>query len=444
MKKLKFLCLLLVLSLSLSSCRPFNEVSFSGKIETWADVFSSYWHKMNTNYVFWDIEDINWDDIYDQYMPKFEALGLIEDENKSSDELYSNLITACRYFYEIIIKLHDGHYILALWAPIWGDTGPLYTLNPNIYREMISLGYSEEEVFNSIFMTDEEMEEAIKNYFLMIEETTANIYSYTFSPGKIASSYGFNKVNYIESEDGALNILYSKSDDGIVYFSFNCFYFSYYSDEKIDQALSWLENEIGKSDTKAVVIDLRGNSGGFAIDLNKFCIPFLPESGNVHFADTKRKGGDNRTDYGPWLPFYISRDENEECYPFNKDIPIAILQNRISASASELTIMFFKALREDYGYNVRTFGDISDGANGAYLEENSEYNYNAGTTAISYYISYMQTPYCQLRYKDGTIYEGVGIEADEYVEYDYEAFKKRGEDPRLKAALDWAISESEK
>ena len=375
-------------------------------------------------------------------MPKFERLGVIEeDENLSSDEKYANLVSACRYFYDITLNLHDGHYIMYLWGPIEGDEGIFYPLQPKIYQIMLSLGYSKEYIFNYCLIDNENIEENLKEYYLLIEETTQNIHTYSFSPEGIASSYGFNKVNYIDSGDDSTKVLYSRSEDDIVYFSFSNYTFDDIpTSDEIYSALEWLKNEIRKSDTKAIVIDLRGNGGGYITELNKFCNPFLPESGKVHFADSKRKGGDNRTDYGPWLPLYISRDENEECYPFNKDIPIAILQNRISASASELTLMFFKVLKDEYGYNVKTFGDISNGANGAYLEENSEYYYNAGTTAISSYIYYMQTPYCQIRYKDRTNYEGVGIETDEYVEYDYEAFKS-GQDPRLKAALDWAISE---
>ena len=53
----------------------------------------------------------------------------------------------------------------------------------------------------------------------------------------------------------------------------------------------------------------------------------------------------------------------------------------------------------------------------------------------------LYTPYLQTRYLDGRNFEGKGIPVsnDGYIPYDYQAFR-RGDDARLKAAIDWLMS----
>ena len=95
-------------------------------------------------------------------------------------------------------------------------------------------------------------------------------------------------------------------------------------------------------------------------------------------------------------------------------------------------------LRDYHGYTVRTFGSYTAGGNGMLngTSEGSEYEYNAGTTRIDPYVSLIYTPYLQLKYCNGTIYEGVGIAPDEEIPFDYNNFIN-GDDERLNAAIRW-------
>ena len=98
--------ILIIFVLLAASCRPQVEISTEEAfIETWADLFTSFWDKMNTQYVFWDLDSPGgeWDDVYFEYLPKFISLkGLIGESEEETD-------TALRYFYDILSDLSDCH-----------------------------------------------------------------------------------------------------------------------------------------------------------------------------------------------------------------------------------------------------------------------------------------------------------------------------------------------
>ena len=77
-------------------------------IYNWSQLFDSYWSGMNYNYVFWDIDPTDWDAVYDEYKPKFDALadkGFSDKE--TNDEAFGMLE-------ELSSGLIDGHFILTL------------------------------------------------------------------------------------------------------------------------------------------------------------------------------------------------------------------------------------------------------------------------------------------------------------------------------------------
>ena len=256
-------------------------------------------------------------------------------------------------------------------------------------------------------------------------------------------------MTFYDSSD--LVVLYGKSSDGIVYLGFSGFSFA-----EVPSNLSSILYDFYSmlSGAKGVIIDLRGNGGGSVSDIPTLWSPFITDdTGSVHFADTRRKSGDNRMDYGPWAAFELfprsqyTGDFYLDIPPvsFDKDIPIAVLHNSGSVSCAEFSVMFFRALRQFYGYNVKTFGSATAGGNGMLLNEDthteSEILFNAGITDIKPYVTLLYTPYCQMRYVDGTIYEGIGIPPDKPSDFVYEDFEA-GTDARLQAAIDW-ITEQE-
>ena len=254
--------------------------------------------------------------------------------------------------------------------------------------------------------------------------------------------HGFEtfKVENISSGSGSLSAATSRSSDGILYFGFPGFSFSrgmglIYSDTESDlwKVMDEFFSALADEETKGIIIDMRGNEGGNVAELRVAFSAFFPAGvEKIHFADTRRKSGEGMLEYGPWLSFEVSKDETMTRGSFNEDIPIAVLVNGESMSCAEFSVMFFSTLRERYGYDVTFIGSRTKGATGEVA--GSDEIYNAGSFEIQPYITGVHTPFCQTRYFDGTIYEGVGIGVDVDGGYSYDAFS-RGDDPALTKAV---------
>ncbi len=106
MKKILTILTILLALLVLSSCT--NDVSdpIKEEIGSWEDVFRQYWETMSLEYVHFSEESgLDWDGVYDEYLPKFREL----DFDKESDSL-----TAFSYFKKIACQLTDYHYALLI------------------------------------------------------------------------------------------------------------------------------------------------------------------------------------------------------------------------------------------------------------------------------------------------------------------------------------------
>ena len=454
----KIIPLLLLIVLVAVSCRPQPDLSRDfDEPETWGETFDIYWKKMSTNYLFWNLdynEGRDWDKVYDEYKGRFDELGLVEDNTRTSAEQKANTLTAYRYFFDIIKHLSDGHYALQMDD----QCDNTITLAPYMYRYLTALDYTEEEIFTFFADPESRKTSLFNRYQDYNNENTVHIMEYSFGLPTTGSgtagtnSYGFLSMQYVNisksTNTNEFHIALGRNSDGIVYFAFSGFNFYPY----ITAALISGENEVSEiiqeffrlvtdENTTGVVIDLRGNSGGVVSDMAILWTAFMPEGADsLRIGDTRRKNSENRTDYTVWSPFIIERCNLFEYGTFNDDVPIAIILNENSVSCAEMSTFAFMSLRDTYGYNVRLFGAHSQGGNGALITDSesklSEILFNGGITTVAPYITLVYTPYCQSRYINGTNYEGKGIPVDEQVTFSPSDFKT-GNDLRLKAALAW-------
>ncbi len=77
-------------------------------INNWSRLFESYWTGMNYNYVFWDIDPTDWDEVYKEYKPKFDALA---DQGFDNTEVNNE---AFGMIHEFSSTLIDGHFSVSL------------------------------------------------------------------------------------------------------------------------------------------------------------------------------------------------------------------------------------------------------------------------------------------------------------------------------------------
>ncbi len=115
MKLNKILICGAVLMTTLHSCRDNIEFQPSyvqdeqitiNNISSFEEEFVALWQAVNTNYAAWDIETVDWDEVFEKYHPQFVELDTIMARGDTvKDEKLQKLYT------EILDTLHDGHSI---------------------------------------------------------------------------------------------------------------------------------------------------------------------------------------------------------------------------------------------------------------------------------------------------------------------------------------------
>ena len=169
-------------------------------------------------------------------------------------------------------------------------------------------------------------------------------------------------------------------------------------------------NSLKKSGMKALVIDLRDNPGGSVAAVVEIADELLPEGLVVY---TEERDG--------------TKDEYKSDAEHYLDMPIVVLANGYSASASEILIGALRDYDACTVVGTKTFGKgivqqvlpLGDGT-------------GMKITTSKYY-----TP-------KGNNIHGVGFEPDVLLELDYEEYKKNKVDNQLDKALELAIKEIEK
>ena len=107
----------MLLMICVSSCREESDrlmtydhndvMAFNKADSSFAAKFKILWNGLNQNYALWDYEaeyGLDWDAVYDEYLPQFEALD--KQETVTDEELRAMLAKVCS-------PLHDGHMAVA-------------------------------------------------------------------------------------------------------------------------------------------------------------------------------------------------------------------------------------------------------------------------------------------------------------------------------------------
>lgn len=437
------------------SCRYQPEVSaVYEEPKTWSDLFYIFWNQMNTGYAFWDLDDpsgTGWDEAYDTYMPRFDKLGDIGADTYETD-------IAFRYFFELTDDLTDGHF--GLFVNDGNDKS--IRLDPSLNRLLSNLGYTQGQIYKFIksydgngysLQTDSEFT-AYNNYtkerlnYFFTETLGKSIsaeapFSNVGTDTPIIDTEYFSKLYYTftntGSESSDLNVLLGYTDDDIVYFGFSSFGFTpWLEDEAVRETGQLLESMVNmfhetikQKDTKGIIIDLRGNAGGYTADLDRLWGAFT-NGEDIFYEQERIKNGDNRYDFGGWMDTYLAADSSSS---FDKSIPIVILINYETHSCAEATCLFFRALRDYYGYDVTFIGEQTWGSFGVVVDDAID-KYKAGRTEINSYIPLLFAASGQARYRDGSSYEGIGFPPDFVVGFNYDDFSN-GRDDKLDTALSY-------
>ena len=426
--------LLLVL---VTSCREesdalqnyaFNDgLAFEKARKSFAGKFKVLWKALDQNYGIWDYErsqGVDWDAVYDEFLPKYEALDKRDDV--TDDEL-QKLLEAT------LAPLHDGHFAAQMENH---QTGNFVVTVPSNTRT------KERDDF-----------EAMKN-------TTHNLSAYLPAAfggtGNQILDYKEADTHIAEMGEYGITVKYALFKDNIAYFYFSGFYLTLYlNDEKYQKIFgkanaatqqlalavrqawqAWFDKvqELHASgQLKGVVIDLRNNGGGM-LDDNQYVLGSMLPSGGFEVAFSRFKRGVGRYDYSPLSPFKVPTLETA-----HETItePIVVLTNCGSVSMAEITSLGCQSLPNGTLIGKRTHGGLCSLITnpGVYYQNYSGIIGEMNKTPIYLYIPHMTTIS-----KEGKLFEGVGLTPDIEVDLDVTQYQATGRDTQLERALQFCTT----
>ena len=426
--------LLLVL---VTSCREesdalqnyaFNDgLAFEKAQKSFAGKFKVLWKALDQNYGIWDYErsqGVDWDAVYDEFLPKYEALDKRDDV--TDDEL-QKLLEAT------LAPLHDGHFAAQMENH---QTGNFVVTVPSNTRT------KERDDF-----------EAMKN-------TTHNLSAYLPAAfggtGNQILDYKEADTHTADAGEFGITVKYALFKDNIAYFYFSGFYLTPYLNDEIYQNLfgkanaatqqlalavrqawqAWFDKvqELHASgQLKGVVIDLRNNGGGM-LDDNPYVLGSMLPSGGFEVAFSRFKRGVGRYDYSPLSPFKVP---TLEAAHETITEPIVVLTNCGSVSMAEITSLGCQSLPNGTLIGKRTHGGLC-----SLVKSPSVYyqNYSGIIGEMNKTPIYLYIPHMTTISKEGKLFEGVGLTPDIEVDLDVTQYQATGRDTQLERALQFCTT----
>ena len=415
------LIILAIIALTLSSCRktpdyvPYIGGASKMAYSTYAEQFDVLWNNINTGYVFWDVDETDWEAIYEKYMPRFEELdSRIASGNGVSNKEFQSL------YEEVMGGLKDHHMLIKV---------------KNIYS------YAYDNVIN-ISPADNEIKARDyyykPNYSLLNELNQFNkkLASKSVSGYNISYS-GYEQVNIEDGEVTICYILFELPGGKYIPYLWQTGY-------KMSVIMSGLNNpsspyydaaqlidkwknatlKTPKNKLAGVILDNRCNGGGYLSDLNYVVAPFIKKEHAV--VSTRYKEGPGRLEHSVWSPVGITPLSSNRDLA-SENIPYVVLSNIYSISMGEITTYNISQLPTGYVIGERTYG-----ATGPLLTDAVEMTYGGSFGDIEKEGHYVYTSTYEIKTHEGFVPEGVGFSPDKEV-----LTKNVGVQGQLDAALDY-------
>jgi len=351
-KLAKYAAIVVILVGTFSSCKReilSRELLSNYEANTYGEVFKVFWNGMNSNYLFWDEEKVDWDSIYYAYKPKFDSLDVQPYSDSTTNRCF-------QYMADMTKDLKDGQYAFLFWPG--GDVN----FEGKLYKNYISF-------IPKLFRTQQVRESLPDTLFDYVIQYN---YLKNFDYGVYRDPQTMEPFQIITGnlKKGSKNVIYTSLNT----FTLKESYDYNYSTRPTRPVIKNLFDNIRKSNMDALIIDLRNNRGGNMEDISYLAGQFTSKP--VLFGYARYKSGTGRLDYTPQLPMIITPQSGAN--DFKK--PIVILTDIYSSALCETVINAFKALPET---SVTIIGERTYGTAGYIMGDDvaNGGNFNVGSFA---------------------------------------------------------------
>ena len=419
--------ILAIIALIFSGCRkeadyhPYIGETDYLAYDTYSTQFDYLWKCISTGYVFWDVENTDWDAVYNKYIPKFNAL---DAKHKADQEVtLAELDTLYRGAFG---GMRDHHMVVLIrnLFPTASDNAPYIVVQPGQMevkkRDYYIESATQEQTNLAAFFGEMETLYDIETHesaTAPVEELGATV-TYHYFVIKLADG---RKIPYLWQSIAALTptmlALGSSSQAGA-------------AASIIDHWLTAI-TETPREQLAGFILDNRANRGGYQDDLDYLIGTFLNNKTEV--MRTRYKEGPGRLEHSAWTPYYIDVQSKYHRDITAENIPYVIICDIGSISMGEIEPTIIKAvLPTSYVIGERTFGATGP------LQATTSIDLNYGgpfgdQNTMNHYI-YTSTFEAQF---GGKVLEGIGCTPDKEV-----LRKNHNGDfkPQLDAAIEYIMN----
>ena len=510
MKKILSIMSAVLLLLTMGACRPESDtlvsydhndkLVFAAADTSFAAKFQIMWNGLNQNYAIWDYEaehGVDWDAIYDEYYPQFEALDRrgkdatvsddfdfemknhktgntviyipSSDRNASRDDyaIANGFKPDLTYYADVahgqVETDAEGNPIVMSYSTNALDMILRFLSTPGIglqwtksrIQELAALPIRT-EMENFQLQQLQAFYEELATIGSLLLDAAVTLYNRLHEKYSFLEIPGYDYIDPIFVTKG-ITFDYALFKGNIAYFHVDRFAMTLYLEDARTQETfntsdpatmhhiqqmrevwqAWFNTvqQLHRSGTLGgVVLDVRSNTGGNVDDFQYFVGSLLP-SGGLHFGYQRYKRGTARYDYSPMMEATaVTMSTPHETITE----PVVILTNCKSVSMSEMSTLGVKTMPSGKVIGKRTWGGLCP------LSENeyNTYNYSGyigekGKTAVYGYV-----PMLGAFTLDKKLIEGEGITPDIEVDFDDTLFKNTGRDSQLERALQYITSDN--
>lgn len=360
---------------------------------TFALQFEALWQGINSSYVFWRVDTVNWDARYDLAKPLFEAMD--KQDTVTDGEIFHALDVLCH-------GLIDHHMAVRIRNTKPGVAQKQYITYKPSTAEVESRTHCHPR-----YMPADHLETLLR--MEQVGRITNLDYTVNENGFEVLTCIIDGKYAYLNMNNYRLLSVKTQSDEASVH--------------QWRQYQDWL-GFCQSPECKGVILDNRGNYGGYVADLTFVVGPFL--ANDVVLGYTYTKQGLGRLDYGAPIPFTVHAQN-----PHLSQVPYVVLCDVRSISMGEITTFALKNCRKAHVVGERTYGATGP-LNGCY---DTEYDGTFGTSDGNYYV---YTSSHMVDFVGDGVLEGKGVTPNQEV-YLPDDYATTHNDTQLDAAISYLM-----